>query len=81
VEEPMKKDYKNNYKPNYTEQIISTKFKLEQLQLLRDIADIDAKLNTLEMMHPFYPPQNADDDQPSAVHTAPSAPTSSDQEN
>jgi hypothetical protein len=42
----MKQDYKNKYyKPDYTRQI----------QLLRAIADIDAKLNALESMRAFYP--------------------------
>jgi hypothetical protein len=52
----MKQDYKNKYyKPDYTRQIKCTEFKLEQLQLLRAIADIDAKLNALESMRAFYP--------------------------
>jgi hypothetical protein len=51
------------YRPDYRQQIESARIKLERLQLLREIADIDAKINTLDSMRALYPAQKTDNDE------------------
>jgi hypothetical protein len=66
------REYRNNYKPDYKQQIEDARIKLERLQLLREISEIDSKLRILEANLTMYPPQEAaDDEKPLAVHSAP----------
>jgi hypothetical protein len=66
-------DYKSKYyKPDYVQQIEDTRIKLERLQLLREISEIDNKLRILEANLTMYPPQEAcEGEEPLAVHSAP----------
>ena len=73
MERPMSKPL--SYDPNapyYTSKAIQrAKRRLEELHLREAIYAIDTKLKILEAM---YPPQKADDEQqPSAVHNAPTS--------
>jgi hypothetical protein len=77
MEEPMTKpNYYDPDAPHHLERSITlTERKLESLRLRKEIRIIDEKLKLLWLM---YPPQRADDEQvddeqPSAVHNAPSS--------
>jgi hypothetical protein len=78
MEKPMKavKGYKSEHylKYNIRSLLSTAERRVEVLKLRKEIIDIDAKLEALNLCFSVYPPQKADTNdeaQPSAVHDAP----------
>jgi hypothetical protein len=74
-----KSEYHKRYyiETNVDDLLLKALNRVKELTLLKEINSIDAKLRVLTACSKLYSPQNAADEELSAVHSAPS----SDQEN
>ena len=70
MEKPMSK-YNPNMPFYLSRSIARAQRKLTELRLREEIYAIDQKLKALRACEQWYPPQEADDAQPLAVHSAP----------
>ena len=70
----MRKKYYDPDAPEHIDKSIArTERKLEMLHIRKQIRAIDERLKSLGIVPETYPPPEADDAQPLAVHTAPSS--------
>jgi hypothetical protein len=58
---------------NVDDMLLKARNRVEELTIIKTIAEIDAKLRILNTFAKLYPPQNAAVEEPSAVHSAPSS--------